>query len=209
MVSAPAATDRSHLLSLLAELLDYPRPGIAAAAHECRALVAEPTPDAAALFDAFLADLEEIPAGRLEELYSGAFDLDTLSDFDATCHPYVGHHLFGESYRRSRFMAGLVERYRAEGFDAGTELPDHVVVMLRFLAEEPEPDVAEELVGEALLPALARMTRDGDEAVLEGSSGRQIYLRVLEAVRLVIGGQLWPGIPVCSYDPVGEPALAR
>ena len=47
--------------------------------------------------------------------------------------------------------------------------------------------MAEEIVGEALLPALGRMTREGDEAELDGESGRRIYLRVLEAVRLVVG----------------------
>lgn len=197
---------RRQLVSGLADLLDYPQPSLAAAAHKCRTLVVEATPAAAALLDVFAADVEATTTAHMEELYSGAFDLDTLSEFEATCYPYVGHHLLGETYRRSRFMVGLLERYRAHGYEVtGGELPDHVLVMLRFLACCDDDQLAEELVGEALLPALARMTRDGEEAGLEGGGGRRVYLRVLEAVRLVIRDQLWPDTSVCSYD--SQPVL--
>jgi nitrate reductase molybdenum cofactor assembly chaperone len=199
--------DRVRIVGLLADLLDYPQPGLAASARECRGLVADECPAAAALLDVFAADVEATTIAHMEELYSGAFDLDTLSEFAATCYPYVGHHLLGETYRRSRFMVGLLERYQAHGFEvAGGELPDHVLVMLRFLACCDDHELSEELVGEALLPALARMTRDGEEAGLEGEGGRRVYLRVLEAVRLVLRDRLWPGITVCSYDT--QPVLA-
>ena len=198
--------DRACALELLAALLDYPQPALARQARECRDLVAADSPGAAALLDAFLADLDSVPAERLEELYSGAFDLTMTVDADATCYPYVGHHLFGESYRRSRFMAGLVERYRPHGFDAGTELPDHVAVVLRFLARCDDEELAEELVGEALLPALGRMTLHGEAATLDGGGGREIYLRVLEGARLALGEALWPGTAAATYFDVPTPA---
>ena len=117
-----------------------------------------------------------------------------------SCYPYIGHHLLGESYRRSRFMVGLQERYREHGFEVPPEeLPDHVLVVLRFLAHAPDSDLAEEIVGEALLPALARMTHEGDGSELGGDSGRGLYLGVLEAIRLVLAEQLWPHTAVCSY----------
>ena len=200
---------RAYVVSLLADIIDYPHPGLAEEAAECRALVADSSPDAAALLDVFIADLERIPAGKLEELYSGAFDLDTLSEFDATCYPYVGHHLLGETYRRSRFMLGLLQRYRAFGYEVPAgELPDHLLVMLRFLVRCTDEELADELVGEALLPALSRMTKDGEEAGLEGEGGRRIYLRVLEAVRLTLAEVLWPDIVPASYEAVSQPALA-
>ena len=192
MVSVVDDTACGRILAAFADLLDYPRPGIAERAAECRALVAGETPRAARLLDDFLADLERIPPGQLEELYTGAFDLDTLSDLDATCYPYIGHHLLGESYKRSTFMLELRRRYQAAGFEVEHELPDHVVVMLRFLARCTDPELAEELVGDAILPALSRMTRDGDEASIEGGGGRRVYLRLLEALRLVLAEQLWP-----------------
>jgi nitrate reductase delta subunit len=198
---ATVCDTRTQVLSLLADLLDYPDARLARTALDCRELVEEATPAAAALLDDFVADIESIPPGRLEEYYAGAFDFDLPTDVDVTCYPYIGHHLLGESYRRSRFMVGLIERYREHGFEAPEgELPDHVLVMLRFLAHAPDSELAEELVGEALLPALARMTDEGDERELEGEGGRRIYLRVLEAVRLVLRDQLWPDTPVSTYD---------
>ena len=144
---------RTHVLSLLGDLLEYPGPGLPAKAAECRELVGDASPRAAELIGLFLDDLERTPSGRLEELYAGAFDFDTPTGVDVSCYPYIGHHLLGESYRRSRFMVGLLERYREHGFEVPPdELPDHLLVMLRFLAHAPDSDLAEELVGEALLP---------------------------------------------------------
>jgi nitrate reductase delta subunit len=202
--------DRAQIVSLLADLIDYPRAGLAETVAECRQRVVWATPAAGDLLDVFVDDVERLPLGRLEELYSNAFDLDTLSASDATCYPYVGHHLLGETYRRSRFMVGLLERYHEHGFAVEHgELPDHVLVMLRFLARCPDDELAEELVGEAILPALARMTQNGAEAGLAGESGRRIYLRVLEAIRLVLEQQLWPDTVACSYEAAPEPATAR
>lgn len=201
--------NRSRVVELLADLLDYPRPRLAEDALECRALLQLQSPRAATLVDGFLADLEKIPLGQLEELYTGAFDLDTLSDLDATCYPYVGHHLLGESYKRSTFMVELRQRYESCGFDSGHELPDHLVVMLRFLAGCQDSVLAEELVGEALLPALSRMTRDGDEAAIGSGGGRRVYLRLLEALRLALVEQLWPEAAACFSAVEVESVNAR
>lgn len=203
--------DPGRLVELFADLLDYPRPGIVESALECRALLADGSPDAARLLDDFLADLEKIPLGQLEELYTGAFDLDTLSDINATCYPYVGHHLLGETYKRSTFMVELRERYEAHGFEVdGGELPDHIVVILRFLASCPDSELAEELVGEALLPALSRMTKDGDEVAIAGEGGRRVYLRLLEALRLALPEQqLWSEAAARSTDLEVESPEAR
>jgi nitrate reductase molybdenum cofactor assembly chaperone len=207
MVSLAVTPKRTEIVALLADLVDYPAPELAERGLACRELLAE-VPAAAILLDAFLADLERLDPGRIEELYSSAFDLDTLSAHDATCYPYVGHHLLGESYRRSRLMVWLLERYGEQGFEVDRrELPDHLLVMLRFLARCRNDELASELVGEAILPALARMTQDGEAAVLEGESARRIYLRVLEAVRLALA-HLWPDVEPCTYENAVEGGLA-
>jgi nitrate reductase delta subunit len=71
----------------------------------------------------------------------------------------VGYHLFGETYKRSVFLLGLKQRYRALGFamDAA-ELPDRLSVVLRFLACCPDDALRDELIDEAVLPALGRMS---------------------------------------------------
>jgi nitrate reductase molybdenum cofactor assembly chaperone NarJ/NarW len=191
---------RTQVLSLLGDLLEYPLPTLPATVVECRELVAGDSPRAAGLLGAFLEELERTPSGRVEELYAGAFDFDRPTDVGVSCYPYIGHHLLGESYRRSRFMVGLQGRYREHGFEVPpAELPDHVLVVLRFLAHAPDTELAEEVVGEALLPALSRMTHEGAAGETDGESGRGLYIGVLEAIRLVLHEQLWPNTTVCSY----------
>ena len=47
-------------------------------------------------------------------------------------------HVHGESRDRGGAMVSLVETYRAAGFDPATsELPDHLPVLLEFLATQP------------------------------------------------------------------------
>jgi nitrate reductase delta subunit len=144
-------TIRQRIFHLLADALEYPRPDLAKTVRECVALLASDNPEAAAPLREFCAFVEETSPGRLEELYTGTFDLD------AACYPYVGYHLFGESYKRSVFMLELNERYQAHGFAVGSELPDHLAVLLRFLAVCDDAVLSEEIVHEALLPALERM----------------------------------------------------
>lgn len=198
-----------------ARLLEYPQPGLVEAARECEALVSLVAPssasdeqrgrEAAALLHAFRTFSEVTPLGRLEEVYSSTFDLDPA------CHPYVGYHLLGESYKRSVFLLELKARYRAQGFDVPeNELPDHLAVMLRFLAANDEASLTDELIREALLPALDRMTgrvkSEGyDEEGASGPPERQgpdhPYRGVLDALRLVLRGLLRDGTTVSDQRP--------
>lgn len=174
-----------RVLGLFADVLDYPEAELVEAARACEQAVREDAPEAAALLAEFRAFAAERPLGELQELYTAAFDLDTLSDLDATCYPYVGHHLFGESHKRSAFLVGLAERFRAHGFTVERELPDHLVVLLRFAATCSDDELVGELVHEALVPALERMT-DGADGIAGPQSGRRVYLRALLALRLAL-----------------------
>lgn len=174
------STPTGDILRLFADVLDYPGPGLAGVVRRCRELLAEGVPEAAALLEDLLTLVEGTPLGTLEEIYTGFFDLNPV------CHPYVGYHLFGESYKRSVFLLGLKERYRAQGFAfAGTELPDRLSIMLRFLAAGHDAELGREIVREALLPALERMAgqaatqeaagrMESDEPQLEGHSQGEV-----------------------------------
>ncbi len=173
-------TTRRRALQLLADALEYPRPGLLETVRECAALLAADNPGAAACLREFCAFVEETPRGRLEELYTGTFDLN------AACYPYVGYHLFGESYKRSIFMVELNERYRAHVFPVTGELPDHLTVLLRFLAVCDDAALSEELICEALLPALERMEANGGAAGGAEERARPGYGLVLQALRLAL-----------------------
>ncbi|MBI2910306.1 MAG: molecular chaperone TorD family protein [Chloroflexi bacterium] len=177
-----------RLLLRFAEVLEYPGPDVIGAARECQALAPDSAEGAraAAMLRDFLHYALETPPGRMEEIYTGTFDLA------ASCYPYVGYHLLGESYKRSVFMLRLKEIYEAHDFDVPGELPDHLSVMLRFLASCKDGDLVAELVCDALLPALERMVAE-DQQEEDGSSDQParggeagVYRQVLSALRLVL-----------------------
>jgi nitrate reductase delta subunit len=144
---------RARVLGLFADILDYPAPGLAQKTAECAALIGGAQPEAAALLESFRRFAEENPLGKLQEIYSGFFDLNSI------CHPYLGYQLFGENYKRSMFLIGLKKAYRAEGFEASTtDMPDRLSIVLRFIAHSKGGEEIDELLNRGLLPSLARMT---------------------------------------------------
>ena len=144
---------RARVLGLFADILDYPAPGLAHKVAECAALIGGAQPEAAALLESLRRFAEETPLGKLQEVYSGFFDLNSI------CHPYIGYQLFGENYKRSIFMIGLKKAYRAEGFEASdSEMPDRLSIVLRFVAQSKGGEEIDELLNRGLLPSLARMT---------------------------------------------------
>jgi len=144
---------RAEVVGLFADILDYPAPGLARKAAECAALIGAAQPEAAALLESFRRFAEETSLGKLQEVYSGFFDLNSI------CHPYVGYQLFGENYKRSIFLVGLKKAYRTAGFEAdASDLPDRLSVVLRFVAHSKDGEEIDELLNRGLLPALARMT---------------------------------------------------
>lgn len=179
----PLSREGHRILHLFGDLLSYPQRGLAAAARECESQLAPSDPDAARRVAAFRAFAEGATAARLEEVYTSAFDLN------AAWHPYVGYQLFGETYKRSAFLLGLQERYRAESFHFAGELADHLAVLLRFLSACDDRTLVEEVVGDALIPALERMlgrAHDGSEAAPNA------YRNVLEALSLALRPQVAP-----------------
>jgi nitrate reductase molybdenum cofactor assembly chaperone len=198
-------TDESRVLGLFAALLDYPRSDVARTARECRALIAPQSAEAAALLGEFAAFAERTPHDTLEEVFTGTFDLN------ASCHPYVGYHMFGEAYKRSAFLLELKERFRQQRFDAGVELQDHLPVMLRFMSLNPDAELTNEIARDALLPTLEPMT---DELVPESVDPEaphaldigDDYRRLLQALRLVL--QACYGAPE-AVQPIPMPDPAR
>ncbi len=179
-------TGERRLFQLYALILEYPRTDLSEVVRECQALIARGNPEAAALIGGFRTFLESTSLERLQEVYTVTFDLD------ATYHPYVGHHLFGESYKRSAFLVGLKERYQTFGYTfSESELADHLAVMVGFLAVCEDAVLTKELIQDALLPGLGRMVKedqDGDRSPHgdEQGSDRSPYQQILQALRMIL-----------------------
>ena len=147
-----------EFLQLLARALDYPRGDTVAVCRELAAWTRAERPQAADAYEEFAAAADALTDYRLRELYAETFD------WNPACCLYVGFQLFGESYKRGAFMAKLNHEYRARDFSAGTELPDHLCVMLRYLSGVEDDDVALWLTDEAIAPALRKIAKGFDDS---------------------------------------------
>lgn len=202
-------TNESRVLELFAELLEYPSSGIAIAkaARECRALIEGEDAAAAAYLGEFTTFVERTPHSTLEEIFTATFDLN------ASCHPYIGYHMFGEAYKRSALLLELKERFREHNFDPGIELPDHIAVLLRFMSLCPDVELNTEIAREALLATLdPMMVPPEPEPVEDGEEAPEIfdlgddYRRVLQALRLILQARY--GMPA-ELEPLPLPDPSR
>lgn len=178
-------------LNHFAVMLDYPGESLPETAAACAELLRLDHTAAASLVDDFAGYAARTALPSIEEAYTGVFDLDPK------CAPYIGYHLFGESYKRSIFLLGLNERFDAQRFTPPGDLPDHLAVVLRCLTTADDDMQAQELIVDAVLPALDRMTGrikapDFDESpesvsLPDSSAARRApFVDLLEALRLVL-----------------------
>ncbi len=101
-------------------------------------------------------DLAQRDIYALQETYVMLFDRSRTLSLN------LFEHVHGESRDRGGAMVSLVETYRAGGFDPATsELPDHLPVLLEFLATRPFGEAQETLADAAhIFDALkTRLTR--------------------------------------------------
>lgn len=85
-----------------------------------------------------------------------------LFDRSRTLSLNLFEHIHGESRDRGGAMVDLLEMYRKSGFDlAGSELPDHLPVLLEFLSTRPLAEAREILTdaGHILVALGERLTR--------------------------------------------------
>jgi nitrate reductase molybdenum cofactor assembly chaperone NarJ/NarW len=118
-------------LPLFARAFQYPFPGqIDALYTETQAMLNAPGGQALAKF---AEKLKALSLSEQEELYTRTLDLSPLSA------PYVGYHIWGESYKRGEFMAALNKEMKVYEIDLEGELPDHLLPILRYLNATPSP----------------------------------------------------------------------
>lgn len=178
---------QQRVFDLLAQILEYPRRDLRDVVAGCMDLLAPVSQKAAAALTDFQTFITETPLGRQQEVYTITFDLD------AVCHPYVGHHIFGETYKRSSFMLGLKERYARYGLEMGSEVADHLALLVRFLSLCDDAAETDVIVRDALLPSLKQMLKEKEEIETEQEkleAGKvekpRVYQSALIALRHVL-----------------------
>jgi len=116
----------------------------------------------------FINHIDHCSLGEWEELHTRTLDLNPPGA------PYVGYHIWGDSYKRGRFMAQFNRALQERGIDRDGELPDHLVPILRYLEEEPEPMP---LLLEILPRALSKMRK-----ALRETEPDNPYLHLFDAI---------------------------
>jgi nitrate reductase delta subunit len=126
--------------ALFAEMLRYPAPGRIEALAQ--AVAGMPQRRIQKSLAAFLKEIRSLSLGQWEELYTKTWDLEPLTA------PYVGFQIWGEDYRRGKFMAALQQAYTEAGIELEGELPDHLVPVLHYLdvSTAPIPELTEAFV---------------------------------------------------------------
>lgn len=158
-------TDRSgckmkntNIYSYLADTLSYPKSEYAITIAKCADTLKADFPEIRPYFTEMLEFASTSDAARLEEAYTSTFDIN------AVCHLDVGYQLFGEDYKRGALLVELSRVQREAGAPVGTELADHLPVLLRLLPKMEDSEERTELVRRLLLPAIEKMIASFPEA---------------------------------------------
>jgi len=103
----------------------------------------------------FGAFVETATLAGIQEEYVATFD------FNPKVALYLGHHLFGDNRKKGAYLIRLKQEFGRHGFiPSGNELPDHLPLVLGFLAylaRNAENDIRRSFVSECVLPGVERL----------------------------------------------------
>jgi nitrate reductase delta subunit len=142
--------------SALARMLDYPeeRERLLADYDKVRAVLQErETESPLAPFSGFV---ENSTLAKLQEEYVATFD------FNPAVALYLGHHLFGDNQKKGAYLIRLKQEFGRHGFTpSGNELPDHLPLVLGFLASlarDMKDEGRRSFISECVLPGVERLS---------------------------------------------------
>lgn len=158
-----------------AEILDYPSPALAAQVRDWVRALAGECSEAAEWVSRFQTQQARMTLSELQELYTATFELQP------DCTPNLGYHLFGNDSRRNMFLAQLKQRMERHQVAMGSELPDHLSLILRLLERQDSDEERSTLIADCLVPAVSRMVE-----VLEQRHARNAYEDALRALLVVL-----------------------
>ena len=122
-------------LKAISAILSYPTTDLQGASDEIVAALGQGDllpPETVAAIAPLLKEIAEGDIYEVQETYVGLFDRSRTLSLN------LFEHVHGESRDRGGAMVDLLENYRAAGFEPdSTELPDHLPVLLEFLAMQP------------------------------------------------------------------------
>ncbi len=153
-------------LKALSALLSYPSKELQEATEEVREALVSEKLLSADVVAAITPLLDQIASGdiyELQESYVGLFDRSRTLSLN------LFEHVHGESRDRGGAMVDLLENYRDAGFEpATTELPDHLPVLLEFLAMQGIGETKEILADAAHILEALKLRLERRESLYAG-----------------------------------------
>jgi nitrate reductase delta subunit len=180
-------------LEIIARNLEYPFEGAAVRAREDAGRLRADHPDMADALGLLAGWLEGARTGEAEEWYTVLFDLNPV------CSLQLGHHLFGENFKRNLLLAGLHEELRLAGLERPSGLPDHLTTVLSLLSRLEDDASCRTLHDLAVRPALGKMNEVLSESL-------NPWRKVIEVLPAVIADELGHGPASRPVTPAGEEA---
>ncbi|HBG04354.1 MAG: nitrate reductase molybdenum cofactor assembly chaperone [Geobacteraceae bacterium GWC2_58_44] len=139
----------------LARLLDYPqgKQGLLESYDSLAAFLSQSGLESPAA--PFQALVRSSTLAELQEDYVAHFD------FNPAAAPYLGHHLYGDNQKKGAYMISVKQEFGRHDFEpAENELPDHLAVLLSFLAHlarRGEHDFRRRFIEEMVMPGLDKL----------------------------------------------------
>ena len=161
----------------IARMLDYPEgtEGILADYDTVRKVLQ--TKNIESPLEPFGRFVETSSLARLQEEYVATFD------FNPALALYLGHHLFGDHQKKGAYLIRLKREFGRRGFTpSGNELPDHLPLLLGFLAylaRNAENGVRRSFLSECVLPGVDKLS------AAFSARGDSPWKPVVEAARLL------------------------
>ena len=136
------------------------------------------------------AERPECSSGPFAEFVAGSTlaeiqeEYVTTFDFSPVVAPYLGHHLFGDHQKKGEYLITLKQEYRQHGHTPpGNELPDHLPVILRFLAhlaDQGKAGALKSFIDRKVLPGVEKLSGS-----FTSSRQNSPWRPVVEAARLI------------------------
>lgn len=160
-----------EIFTLFSKILCYPTPSLKKDVQACIDDLQEHDAAAVKLMKNFYKSIEEISTKDIQVLYTQHID------FNPSCSLYVGYHLYGDSYKRSKFLVQLRTFYQKSRYiEKGSDLPDSLPVILDYLGEHfSKSEESLLIVEDSLIPCLKKLVKAFKDA-------KNIYHNVLRAL---------------------------
>lgn len=152
--------------------------------------------------DSFAEFVTGSTLAEIQEEYVATFD------FNTSVAPYLGHHLFGDNQKKGEYLIALKGEYRRHGYQPlGNELPDHLPLILWFLAHlasQGDAGARRSFIERFVLPGVGKLA--GSFAASRRDSP---WRPVVEAILLICGEDAAQGVSPVEAIGHGVPEQSR